>query len=112
MKRWWRTELACVIDPDPDAARAKARRYAELYLGLGNYTGNLLDFGFNEQDIADGGSDRLIDSIIPQGTAQQIAAAAHEHLAAGADHVCLQPVGTPGIPHAEWTALAGALKLA
>jgi probable F420-dependent oxidoreductase len=104
-------ELACVIDPDPDEARAKARRYAALYLGLRNYTGNLLAFGFGEQDIGDGGSDRLIDSIVPQGTAEQIAAAAHEHLAAGADHVCLQAVGTRGIPIAEWTALAGALKL-
>ena len=43
-----------------------------------NYTNNLLRFGFTEQDIAEGGSDRLIDTIIPHGSAEQIAAAAHE----------------------------------
>ncbi len=102
-------ELACVVDGDPESARAKARRYAELYLGLRNYTSNLLRHGFNEDDIAEGGSDRLIDAVIPHGGADEIAAAAREHLGAGADHVCLQPVGVRGIPRDEWTALAGAL---
>jgi hypothetical protein len=76
-----------------------------------NYTGNLLRLGFTEQDIADGGSDRLIDAVVPQGTAEAIAAAAREHRSAGANHVCLQPVGVTGIPRAEWTALASALGL-
>jgi probable F420-dependent oxidoreductase len=102
-------ELACVVDTDTDRARTKARSYAELYLGLRNYTTNLLNFGFTDKDIADGGSDRLIDTIIPHGTADEIAAVAREHLDAGADHVCLQPVGVSGIPREEWTALASAL---
>jgi probable F420-dependent oxidoreductase len=105
------TELACVLDTDVDSARATARRYAEMYLGLRNYTGNLLRYGFTKADIADGGSDRLIDAIVPHGTADDIAAAARNHLDAGADHVCLQPVGTRGIPRAEWAALASALGL-
>jgi probable F420-dependent oxidoreductase len=105
------TELACVLDDDQQSARATARRYAEMYLGLRNYTGNLLRYGFTEDDIANGGSDRLIDTIVPHGSAQEIAAAAREHLEAGADHVCLQPVGVRGIPRAEWTALAAALDL-
>jgi probable F420-dependent oxidoreductase len=103
------TELACVLDTDVDRARATAREYAELYLGLRNYTSNLLRFGFSEQDIAGGGSDRLIDAIIPHGTAEDIAAAAREHLDAGADHVCLQTVGITGVPHEPWSALAAAL---
>jgi hypothetical protein len=37
--------------------------------------------------------------------------AAQAHLDAGADHVCLQPVGVSGIPREEWTALASALEL-
>jgi probable F420-dependent oxidoreductase len=102
------TELACVVDTDPASARGAARRYAELYLGLRNYTGNLLRYGFTEDDIADGGSDRLIDRIVPHGTAEEIVAAAREHLDAGADHVCLQPVGIQGIPREAWTALASA----
>ena len=102
-------EVACVVDTDPVRARALARRYAQTYLGLRNYTQNLLGFGFTEADLAGGGSDRLIDAIIPQGSAGQIAGFVHEHLDAGADHVCLQPLGEQGIPRQSWTALANAL---
>jgi probable F420-dependent oxidoreductase len=102
-------ELACVLDADLERARATARKYAQLYLGLRNYTSNLLRFGFTEQDIADGGSDRLIDTVVPQGTATEIAEMVRAHLSAGADHVCLQPLGTRGVPHEAWTALASAL---
>jgi probable F420-dependent oxidoreductase len=104
-------ELACVLDDDQDSARGAARAYAELYLGLRNYTGNLLNFGFTEQDIAGGGSDRLIDAIVPHGSADEIADAAHRHLRAGASHVCVQPVGVSGVPRTEWTALASALGI-
>ena len=102
-------ELACVLGDDVEADRAKARSYASMYLGLRNYTNNLLGHGFGEQDLAGGGSDRLIDAVIPQGRAETIAAVAREHLSAGADHVCLQAVGVRGVPRSEWTALASAL---
>lgn len=102
-------EVACVVDTDRARSRAVARRYAKLYLGLSNYTRNLLNCGFTADDIADGGSDRLIDAVIPQGSAEQIAEAVRAHLEAGADHVCLQPLGEEGIPRASWTALANAL---
>jgi len=104
-------ELACVLDDDLESARAKARAYAALYLGLGNYTNNLLHHGYNEHDIGDGGSDRLIDAIIPHGLAEEIATAARRHLSAGADHVCLQAVGVHGVPRPEWTALASAVGI-
>ena len=102
-------EVACVVETDPARARAVAREYAKLYLGLRNYTRRLLDAGFTEGDLADGGSDRLIDAVIPHGSAERIAEAVHAHLDAGADHVCLQPLGEEGIPRASWTALAEAL---
>jgi probable F420-dependent oxidoreductase len=102
-------ELACVVDTDPVGAKAAARDYAKLYLGLRNYTKNLLDFGFTERDLADGGSDRLIDAVIPQGSPERIAEVVRAHLDAGADHVCLQPLGEEGIPRKSWTALANAL---
>jgi probable F420-dependent oxidoreductase len=102
-------ELACFVGEDREAGRAAAREYASLYLGLHNYTSNLLRHGFGEADIEDGGSDRLIDAIVPQGSAAKIVAAAREHLDAGGDHVALQPVGVKGIPRAEWTALARAI---
>jgi probable F420-dependent oxidoreductase len=104
-------ELACVLDDDAASARAKARAYASPYLGLRNYTNNLRAHGFSDQDIAEGGSDRLIDAIIPHGSGEHIAAVAHRHLGAGANHVCLQAVGTEGIPRAEWSALASALGI-
>jgi len=103
------TELACVVDTDPVRAKATARDYAKLYLGLRNYVHNLLQFGFTDDDVANGGSDRLIDAIIPQGSAEEIASVVHEHLDAGANHVCLQPLGEDGIPRKAWTALAKAL---
>ena len=102
-------ELACVVDTEPVRGKEVAREYATLYLGLRNYTRNLLDHGFTEEDFADGGSDRLIDALVPQGSAGEIAEVARAHLDAGADHVCLQPLGEPGIPRESWTALAKVL---
>jgi len=102
-------ELACVVETDPVRAKAVARDYAKLYLGLRNYVQNLLRHGFSDDDVADGGSDRLIDALVPHGSAAEIAELVHAHLDAGADHVCLQPVGEDGIPRDAWTALAEAL---
>jgi probable F420-dependent oxidoreductase len=102
-------ELACVVDTDPVRAKAVARDYATRYLGLRNYVQNLLQFGFGEDDVANGGSDRLIDAVVPQGSAEQIAEVVRAHLDAGADHVCLQPLGDDGIPRNAWTALAKVL---
>jgi probable F420-dependent oxidoreductase len=99
-------EVACVVDTDAARAKAVARDYARLYLGLRNYTQNLLEFGFTEDDLAGGGSDRLIDAVIPQGSAGEVAEVVRAHLDAGADHVCVQPLGEEGIPRASWTALA------
>jgi probable F420-dependent oxidoreductase len=99
-------EVACVIDPDPEGGRAAAREYAALYLSLTNYTANLERFGFDQRDFADGGSDRLIDAVVPHGDAGQVGEAVREHFDAGADHVCLQVLGAPGIPRVAWEELA------
>ncbi|HEX5192433.1 MAG TPA: TIGR03620 family F420-dependent LLM class oxidoreductase [Solirubrobacteraceae bacterium] len=103
--------VACVLDTDDERGRATARGYSELYLRLSNYANNLLRHGFTQDDIADGGSDRLIDAVVPHGSADQIAAVAREHVDAGADHVCLQVVGDSGVPRRQWTELAAALGL-
>ena len=63
------------------------------YLGLRNYVANLRTLGFTEADVADGGSDRLVDALVTQGDAAAVAARLDEHLAAGADHVCVQLLG-------------------
>ena len=85
-------EVAVVLETDPVRARELARLYARTYLGLPNYTQNLRTFGFGDDDIDGGGSDRLIDAVIPWGGAETVAAAVRAHHDAGADHVCLQVV--------------------
>jgi probable F420-dependent oxidoreductase len=87
------TELAVVVEPEAERARERARSYAATYLGTSNYVRNLLRLGFTERDLGAGGSDRLIDSVIPHGTAGAVAEAVRAHLDAGADHVCIQPLG-------------------
>jgi probable F420-dependent oxidoreductase len=102
-------ELTVVVEPDAATGRELARAFAARYLTRRNYAANLLRHGFSEEDLADGGSDRLIDAIIPHGSAEQLADAVHAHLDAGADHVCLQPVGHGGVPLEDYRALASVL---
>ena len=66
-------EVAVVVEEDPETARELAREYAEALPRADNYTSNLLKFGYTERDIADGGSDRLIDAVIPHGSAEEVA---------------------------------------
>ena len=102
-------ELAVVVEEDGHAGREIARTYAASYLRLRNYTSNLLRFGFTDADLADGGSDRLIDAVIPHGTPERVADAVRAHLDAGADHVCVQPLGHGGNPVEDYRALAAEL---
>ena len=100
-------EVAVVLDTDPVRARELARGYASTYLNLPNYTQNLRTFGYGDEDINEGGSDRLIDAVIPWGDAHTIAAAVRAHHEAGADHVCVQVVGDgPSFPLDDYRRLA------
>ena len=83
-------EMAAVIDGDPAQARTTARTFATRYLGTENYANNLRRLGWSEEDLAGGGSDRLLDAIVVQGSAASVAGRVREHLDAGADHVCVQ----------------------
>jgi probable F420-dependent oxidoreductase len=102
-------EQAVVIDPDPGSARTTAREYARRYLSLSNYVNSCRRLGYTEQDVAGDGSDRLVDEIVPQGTAEQVAASVRAQLDAGADHVCVQTLGIEGVPTQAWTELAAVL---
>jgi len=103
------TEVAVVVETDTQTARRKAREYAGSYLSRSNYTGSLKRLGYTDADFAGGGSDRLIDDVIPHGSAEAIAEAVRAHLDAGADHVCLQPIGHGPDPAEDYRALAAAL---
>src|SRR5207244_6936968 len=82
-------QMVC-LERDPPTARAIARQAMRIYLGLPNYVRNLLSLGFTADDIANGGSDRLVDAIVAWGGIEAIAARVKAHHDAGADHVCLQ----------------------
>jgi probable F420-dependent oxidoreductase len=87
-------EVAVSLTPGPEGA-AHARDYAKFYLRLPNYTGNLRRFGYSDADINDGGSDRLIDDVVPHGPEDSLARISG-HLVAGADHVLVQLLGDGG----------------
>lgn len=106
-------EQAVVLESEPASARALGRAHLAIYLGLENYLNNLRRLGFSDDDFSDGGSDRLIDALVPWGDAETVARRVREHLDAGADHVCIQVVtGEAGsAPLDEWRSLAQALGL-
>jgi probable F420-dependent oxidoreductase len=106
-------EVTAVLDTDRTRARDAARAFLARYLTMTNYARSLLRSGFSEADLADGGSDRLLDAIVVQGDARTIAARVREHLDAGADHVGVQlrssdPTDLCADQYAELAAALGA----
>jgi probable F420-dependent oxidoreductase len=85
-------EQAVVLESDPERARAVARKHMAGYLAMTNYTNNLRSLGFEDGDIVDGGSDRLVDAIVAWGDAGAIRERVRAHHDAGADHVAIQPL--------------------
>lgn len=104
-------EQAVVLSSDPTRARELARAHLAGYLGLPNYANNWKRIGFTDDDIADGGSDRLVDALVAWGDESAILARVQEHRDAGADHVCVQVLGDDLMRPAleEWRRLAPAL---
>ena len=109
-------EQGVVLETDPERARDIARQNLAGYLMLPNYTNNFLRLGFTEDDVAGGGSDRLIDALIVWGDEDTIAARVKAHHDAGAEHVCVQVLnptgdggGWGGSSLEQWRRLAPAL---
>jgi probable F420-dependent oxidoreductase len=104
-------EQAVLLETDPTEARRIGRSHVAIYRDLPNYMNNLRRFGITDDDIADGGSDRLVDMLVAWGDVDAIRARVQAHLDAGADHVAVQ-VLTPErgtVPLDEWRELAPAL---
>lgn len=108
-------EHAVVLERDATRAREIARGYVGTYLALPNYVNSLLELGYDEADLADGGSTRLIDDLVAWGDADMIHRKLQAHRDAGADHIAMQVVGdgwgAPPFapPLAAYRELAGAL---
>ncbi|SFP77644.1 probable F420-dependent oxidoreductase, MSMEG_4141 family [Amycolatopsis arida] len=86
-------EQKVVLETDPAKARELARpAVRDPYLSLRNYQRNLRWLGYSDADLADGGSDRLVDDLVVHGDAATVAAGVRAHLDAGADHVAVQVV--------------------
>lgn len=104
-------ELKVVLDTDPGRARATARAHLASYLQLPNYTRNLLRTGYTESDVADGGSDRLVDGVVACGDVDVAMRRAQDHIDAGAEHICVQVLTADRreVPFAAWRELAPAL---
>jgi len=104
-------EQAVVLERDATTARAVARQHMQTYLQLPNYVNNLRRLGFGDDDLRDGGSDRLVDAIVAWGDVGAVVDRVRAHHEAGADHVCIQvlPREATALPLAEWRTLASAL---
>ncbi len=105
-------EQMVVLDTDPTRARATGRAALAFYLRAPGYLANLRRLGFTDDDWADpkAASDRLVDGVVAWGDLGRIVARVGEHLAAGADHVCLQVLRPDReLPLVEWRELASAL---
>src|SRR5271154_605265 len=89
-------EQGAILETNPAQARATARRFLSIYMGLPNYVNNWRRMGFGDDDFAGGGSNRLVDAVIVWGDEKAIRARIEEHWQAGADHVCVQALGDQG----------------
>ena len=109
--RFLAPEQAVVLETDPAVARTVARTHMATYLTLPNYVRNLKTLGFTDADVADGGSDRLVDAIVAWGDVDAIVARVRAHHDAGADHVCVQVLDPDlrALPMPQWRRLAPAL---
>ncbi|MEY9990080.1 putative F420-dependent oxidoreductase [Streptomyces sp. V4I8] len=88
-------EHAVLFEPDPDKARATAREHLHPYLNSSYNIAKFRRLGYTDDEIAHGGSDRLVDDLVFWGDLDTVAERLHGHVRAGADHVAVQVIGTP-----------------
>lgn len=105
-------EQMVVLDTDRARGMEVARKGMAVYLRAPNYVNNLKRLGFGDDDVADGGSDRLVDAIVAVGSIDTAVDRVRQHLDAGADHVCVQVLGDDprAVPRTGWSELADGLR--
>jgi len=102
-KRLYVEQKVC-LETDAAKARKVARDTLEIYVPLPNYRNNWLELGFTEAEI-DGRADRFLDAMVAWGDEAALRKRIHEHLEAGADHVCIQALDPAGSPKPDMRAL-------
>ncbi|MET7464201.1 TIGR03620 family F420-dependent LLM class oxidoreductase [Nonomuraea sp. NPDC005501] len=104
-------EHPVLLESDPAKARAVAREHLHPYLTSPYNIAKFRRLGYTEEEIVDGGSDRLVDDLVFWGDLDAVVDKLHGHVEAGADHVGVQVIGIePGrtaMPH--WRLLGDAL---
>ena len=104
-------ELTVVLGDDEDDCRRRARADLAGYLALPNYVNTWRRLGYGDDDVGDGGSDRLVEALYAFGGTDRIAERIAQYRAAGADHVCLRvdvddALESEELPLAAWRELA------
>jgi probable F420-dependent oxidoreductase len=89
-------KVALVTDREDGLRRARRGLAIYLDMGMQNYLNNFRRLGFEDSDFTDGGSDRLLDAMVAQGSPKVVTAEVRRHLDAGADHVPLHPLHRAG----------------
>jgi probable F420-dependent oxidoreductase len=104
-------EQAVVFETNAAKAREIARLHTSTYLKLPNYVNNLRRLGCADEDFVDGGSDKLVDSIVAWGDMGTVIDRVRAHQTAGASHVCIQVITRDprALPATEWREIASAV---
>jgi probable F420-dependent oxidoreductase len=109
--RFLGVEHAVLFETDPHRARAIAREHLRPYLTTRYNIAKFRRLGYSEEEITNGGSDRIVDDLVFWGDLDTIVEKLYGHVAAGADHVGVQVIGIePGrsaMPY--WRMLGAAL---
>lgn len=97
--------MMCLLCPDPDEARRLARKAMAFYVNLDYYHRAWRKLGFDDEDFAGSGSDRLIDSVLAWGTIDDIRARLEAQHDAGASRVVVIPLNPAGGAEPHWELL-------
>lgn len=95
----------CLLCEEPNEARRLARRAINFYVGLDYYHRAWRALGFDDVDFVDGGSDRLVDTLVAWGSEDQVRSRVAEHHDAGASEVVVVPLNPEGGGQPHWPVL-------
>lgn len=97
--------MMCLLCEEPDEARRLARKAIAYYTGLDYYHRAWRTLGFDDADFANGGSDRLVDSIVAWGSIDDVRTRIDEQADAGASRLVVIPLNAAGGGQPDWDLL-------